>query len=100
MSQKKQIAVKSNGKTYYFQGYNKPRRSWRRGKKRVVLARVGDRVKVIHYGSQGYSDFRYHRNPKRRSNYRKRHRAIKLKSGQPAYQNKLQASYWAYRDLW
>jgi hypothetical protein len=46
------------------------------------------------------SDFTKHKDPKRRASYQARHKAIKDKSGKPAYKNKLSAAYWAMNDLW
>ena len=37
-----------------FPGYNKPIKSNRAGKKKMVLAKEGDKVKLIHYGQKGY----------------------------------------------
>lgn len=74
--------------------------STRKGKKKMVLARKGSYVKLVHFGALGYSDFTKHKDPKRRARYRKRHRAILLKSGKPAYKDKWQAAYWSWHDLW
>ena len=41
-----------------------------------------------------------HKDPKRRENYRNRHRAIKLKDGSYAYKNKSSSSYWSWHYLW
>ena len=73
---------------------NKPVKSWRKGKKKVVLACFKGESKVIHYGAKGYSDFTIHKDKKRRDNFRKRH---KCDSDKP---NKLTARYWACEDLW
>jgi hypothetical protein len=43
------MAIEYRGKT--FAGYNKPRKSWIKGKKKAVLAKKGDEVKLIHYGA-------------------------------------------------
>ena len=37
-----------------FPGYNQPIKSNREGKKMMVLAKDGDRVKLIHFGATGY----------------------------------------------
>ena len=41
-----------------------------------------------------------HLDPKRRASYRARHGKILLKDGTPAYKNKEQAAYYAWRLLW
>lgn len=88
-----------NGRVKYrdkiFPGFNKPVASTRPGKKKMVLAKQGDQVKLVHYGAEGYSDFAHHKDKKRRARFQKRHRAIKLKDGSPAHKSKLQASYWS-----
>ena len=72
------------------------RRSTRSGKKWMV--RYNN--KSIHFGAEGYQDYTMHRDEKRRANYHKRHKSIKLKDGTPAYLNKNQASYWSLAILW
>lgn len=91
------MAIEYRGKT--FEGYNKPRKSWIEGKKKAVLAKDWDKVKLIHYWAAWMSDFTKHKDPERRARYRARHKAIKDKSGKPAYKNKLSAAYWAMNDL-
>lgn len=67
--------------------------------KKVVLAKKivngKAKYKVVRYGAIGYSDMRKHKDPKRRERFMKRHKAIKLKSGKPAYKDKFQAAYWS-----
>ena len=73
---------------------NVPLESWRKGKKRVVKACDGKKEKIVHYGAKGYEDFTTHKDPKRRKNFRARH---KCDSNPP---NKLTPRYWACEDLW
>jgi len=67
--------------------------------------------KKIHFGDKRYKHFfdkvplklyshLDHKDPKRRANYRNRHKAIKLKDGSYAYKNKEQPAYYAYNYLW
>jgi hypothetical protein len=56
---------------------NKPRKSPREGKKKVVKACSGGTEKLIHYGATGYA----------------RHKCSSAK-------DKLSARYWACKDLW
>ncbi len=72
------------------------RSSWRAHKKLAVLYNG----KWIHFGDNRYEDFTAHKDPERRAAYRKRHRAILLKDGRPAYLVKESPAFWAYRILW
>jgi hypothetical protein len=92
------MAIEYRGKK--FPGYNKPIKSDRAGKKKMVLAKEGDKVKLIHFGFQGMSDFTKHRDTKRRANYLARSGGIKDKSGKLTKNNKLSANYWARKVLW
>ena len=56
--------------------------------------------KKIHFGSRSNSDFTIHKDKRRRDNYRKRHRAIKLISGEPAYLDKRQPAFWSWFCTW
>ena len=58
------------------------------------------RGKVINFGQKGYEDFTIHKDEKRRQAYRKRHMAIKTKSGKLAYKDKMRSAYWALNLLW
>ena len=46
------MSVKYRGIT--FPGYNRPIKSNRPGKKKMVLAKKGETVKLIHFGATGY----------------------------------------------
>ena len=72
------------------------RPSWRKGKKLAVLYRG----KWIHFGALGYEDYTTHHDVDRRASYRRRHKAILLLDGRPAYTVKTQASFWAWHLLW
>jgi hypothetical protein len=69
---------------------NKPRRSDRAGKKKMVKACEGGQEKLIHYGAKGYKH-NYSKSAKK--SFRARHKCDQKKS-------KLTASYWACKDLW
>jgi hypothetical protein len=73
---------------------NVPKRSWRKGKKKVVLACSGGKEKVIHYGAKGYSDYTIHKDKARRDSFRARHKCDTKKP------SKLSARFWACEDLW
>jgi hypothetical protein len=72
------------------------RRSWRKGKKWVVLYRGA----LIHFGALGYEDYTTHRDPDRRARYRRRHRGILLADGRAAYRVKTSPAYWSWYLLW
>jgi hypothetical protein len=76
------------GKT--FAGFNKPRKSDRAEKKEMVLAKEGDKVKLIHYGD---SSMGHNYSPEARKSFKARH-AKNISKG------KMSAAYWADRRLW
>ena len=69
---------------------NKPRKSTRPGKKKMVKACEGGKEKTVHYGATGY-DHNYSDSAKK--SFRARHKCDQKKS-------KLSAQYWACKDLW
>jgi hypothetical protein len=73
-----------------FTGYNQPKKSNRPEKKEMVVAKEGDKVKLIHYGDasmgHNYSD-------EARKNFKARH-AKNIAKG------KLSAAYWSNARLW
>lgn len=83
-----------------FPGYNKPIDSWLPNKKKAVLAKDGDKVKLIHFGDKNMEDYTQHKDPERRRNYLKRSAGIRDKNGKLTAQNKLSANYWARKVLW
>ena len=62
--------IKYRGNT--FAGFNKPRNSWRDDKKFVVLAKKGDKVRLIRFGDPNMTIKKDQ--PKRRKSFRARHR--------------------------
>ena len=83
------VAAKSLGATEL-------RRSWWKGKKWAVL----DRGDWIHFGAPQFEDYTTHHDPVRRASYRRRHRAILLSDGRPAYTVKTQPAFWSWHLLW
>jgi hypothetical protein len=84
-----------------FDGYNKPKKNTGKGThKQIVLAKKGDKCKLIRFGKKGYSDYTKHKDKERRARYHARHKAILLKDGTPAYKDKFQAAYWSMKVLW
>lgn len=86
------MAIKYRGKT--FPGYNKPVKSDRPGKKKMVLAKEGDKVRVVHFGDATMKDYTQHGSKERRKSYCARSGGIKGGAG------KLSANYWSRKVLW
>lgn len=96
---------RKKGKVIYngesFDGFNKPKKNTGSGKhKMLVLAKKGDRVKLIKFGNKDYEDYTQHKDKKRRASYHARHKAIKTSEGKPAWKDKFQAAHWALKVLW
>ena len=69
-----------------FSGYNKPKRTSGKSKKFAVLAKEGDKVRLVRYGDP---DMRIRKSePARRKSFRARHKCDEKKS-------KLTAGYWS-----
>ncbi|NBS70847.1 hypothetical protein EBT31_18365 [bacterium] len=73
---------------------NKPMKSWRPGKKKVVKACEGGKERIIHFGDSSMQDYTQHGSEKRRKSYCARSAGIKGGEG------KLSANYWARKVLW
>ena len=69
-----------------FSGYNRPKRTPGKSKKFAVLAKSGNRVKLVRFGDPNMRIRKS--NPARRKSFRARHRCNTAK-------NKLTARYWA-----
>jgi hypothetical protein len=69
---------------------NKPTRSSRSGKKKMVKACKDGKEKLIHFGATGYKH-NYSKTAKK--SFRARHKCDKAK-------DKLSARYWACKNLW
>lgn len=84
----------NSGKLEYrgkkFEGFNKPRRSDKSGKKGMVLAKEGDKVKLIHFGDASMG---HNYSPEARRSFKARH-AKNISKG------KMSAAYWSDKVLW
>lgn len=69
---------------------NKPMKSDRKGKKKMVKACQGGKEKLIHFGATGYG---HNYSAAARKSFRARHKCSTAK-------NKLTARYWACKNLW
>lgn len=73
-----------------FTGYNQPKKSTKPEKKMMVVAKEGDKVKLIHFGD---SSMGHNYSPEARASFKARH-ASNIKKG------KLSAAYWSDKELW
>lgn len=74
-----------------FSGYNKPKRTPSANKSHAVLAKDGDKVKLIRFGQQGVKGSP--EGTKRNKSFKARH-AKNIKKG------KMSAAYWANKVKW
>ena len=96
MAEKKPSDVKKTGSGIEysgkrFPGYNKPIKSDRPGKKKMVLAKEGDTVKLVHFGD---ATMGHNYSEAARKSYLARSGGIKGKD------SKLSANYWSRKVLW
>lgn len=80
-------------------GVNKPKRTPSHPtKSHVVLAKEGDKTKVIRFGQQGVSG-----SPKKEgesASYRKRRESFKARHASNIAKGKMSAAYWASKTKW
>ena len=82
------MSVEYRGKT--FPGYNKPVKSSNPNKKKMVLVKEGDQVKLIHFGDASMG---HNYSPEARASFKARH-------GKNIAKGKMSAAYWADKELW
>jgi hypothetical protein len=88
----KHTRAKATMKRLGLSGFNKPKRTPKHGSKsHVVMAKDGDRTKLIRFGQQGKTGDRTM--TKRAKSFKARH-AKNIKKG------KMSAAYWANRVKW
>jgi len=73
-----------------FEGYNKPKKSNKPGKKKMVLAKEGTRVKLIHFGD---AKMGHNYNATARASFKARH-AKNIARG------KMSPAWWSDKILW
>jgi hypothetical protein len=82
-----------------FDGYNKPKRTPNHpDKSHVVLAKEGDKVKLIRFGQQGVSG-----SPKKEGESaaaKARREAFKARHASNIAKGKMSAAYWADKTKW
>ena len=91
------MTINYRGET--FAGYNKPKRTPNHPKKsHVVLAKEGDKIKLIRFGQQGVSG-----SPKREGEStadRKRREAFKARHATNIAKGKMSAAFWSNKVKW
>lgn len=91
------MSITYRGET--FSGVNKPKRTPNHPKKsHAVLAKEGNRVKLIRFGQQGVSG-----SPKKAGeseSYRKRREAFKSRHASNIARGRMSAAWWANRTKW
>jgi len=82
-----------------FSGYNKPKRTPNHPtKSHAVLAKKGDKEKLIRFGQQGVSG-----SPKKSGeseSYKKRRESFKARHASNISKGKMSAAYWADKVKW
>lgn len=90
------MAVERGGEK--FSGVNKPKRTPNHPKKsHAVLAKVGDKMKLIRYGQQGVKGAG--KNPKTASE-KARRKSFKARHAKNISKGKMSAAYWANKSKW
>lgn len=91
--------VKSKMKELGLSGVNKPKRTpGHKTKSHVVMAKEGDRYKVIRFGQQGVSG-----SPRKEgesASYRARRESFKARHAKNIARGRLSAAWWANREKW
>ena len=81
-----------------FSGYNKPKRTPKHPKKsHAVLAKEGDKVRLIRFGQQGVSGAG--KSPKS-SKEKARRKSFKARHAKNIAKGKMSAAYWADKVKW
>jgi len=83
-----------------FPWYNKPVKSSNPKKKKMVLAKDWDKVKLIHFWDASMKDYTQHKDKERRKNYLARSWWIRNKQWELTKNDKLSPNYWARKTLW
>jgi len=90
------MTVERNGEK--FSGYNKPKRTPKHGtKSHAVLAKEGDKIRLIRFGQKGVSGAG--KNPKTESE-KARRKSFKARHAKNISKGKMSAAYWSDRVKW
>ena len=90
------MAITYRGET--FEGYNKPKRTTKHPRSsHAVLAKEGDKIKLIRFGQQGVRGAGA--NPKTEKG-KDRQRSFKARMAKHIAKGKMSAAYWAAKVKW
>ena len=90
------MTVKRGSET--FSGYNKPKRTPKhKTKSHAVLAKEGDKIKLIRFGQQGVSGAG--KNPKTAAQ-KARRKSFKARHAKNIAKGKMSAAFWANKTKW
>jgi CRISPR/Cas system CMR subunit Cmr4 (Cas7 group RAMP superfamily) len=78
----------------------KPVVSTREAKKGMTYVMKDGKKRLIHFGDKSMSDYRLHKDEKRRKNYLARATKIKNKAGEYTYKDKNSPNYYSVKYLW
>ncbi len=82
-----------------FSGYNKPKRTPKHPRSsHAVLAKEGDRVRLIRFGQQGVSGSPFRKGESEAA--RKRRRSFKARHAKNIAKGRMSAAYWADKVKW
>ena len=91
------MSIKYRGET--FAGYNKPKRTPNHPKKsHAVLAKEGDKIKLIRFGQQGVSGSPSREGESKRAKARRS--AFKARHAKNIAKGKMSAAFWANKEKW
>ncbi len=90
------MTIERNGEK--FSGYNKPKKTPKHStKSHAVLAKVGEKVKLIRFGQQGVSGAGS--NPTTAKD-KARRKSFKARHAKNIAKGKMSAAYWANKSKW
>tara|TARA_R110002012_G_scaffold33490_3_gene98028 strand:+ start:860 stop:1126 length:267 start_codon:yes stop_codon:yes gene_type:complete len=88
------MSLKYRGET--FAGYNKPKKTSGSSKSHAVLAKSGDKVKLIRFGQQGVSGA----GKKTDATSKARRKSFKARHAKNIKKGNMSAAYWADKVKW
>lgn len=99
MEKGKHTKAKATMRKLGLSGFNKPKRTPSHSKKsHVVMAKEGDKTKLIRFGQQGVKG-----SPKKKGeseSYTKRRKSFKARHAKNIKKGKLSAAFWANKVKW
>jgi len=91
------MSITYRGET--FSGYNKPKRTPKHPRKsHAVLAKEGDKIKLIRFGAQGVSG--EGKNPTTKAGKARKKAYYARHNAQDSSPSKLSARYWSHKVKW